>query len=119
MGNLSAYCGLRCDACPIRLASIEKDEERQYAMRVSISKQCNTLYGLTLQPEDIGDCDGCRAKTNRKFPTCKQCEIRTCAIGKHIQNCASCLNYGCEKLQAHFCFDPATLSILEESQKPF
>lgn len=108
-----AYCGLRCDTCPIHLATVEKNEDRKYEMRVSIVEQINKQYGKDLIAEDISDCDGCTAINGRLFSGCLQCEIRKCVLEKNLENCAHCNDFGCEKLQKHFCLDPDSLSRLE------
>ena len=64
MVTMIAYCGLKCDSCPIHLATFEKDKPRQQTMREAIAEQCSKHYGMNLNPEDITDCDGCRANTS-------------------------------------------------------
>jgi hypothetical protein len=83
-------------------------------MRVSIAQQCSELYGMTMKPEDITDCDGCRNNTGRLFSGCLNCEIRKCAGQKSIENCASCSDYACERLIKHFSLDPGAQTRLEE-----
>lgn len=114
METLLAYCGLRCDTCPIHLATLEQDVFQQQAMRRSIAEQCSALYGRNLQPEDITDCDGCRATTERIFSACFICEIRKCARGKKMDSCAFCSNYACEPLVKLFSLDPGAKIRLEE-----
>ena len=97
-----AYCGLKCDSCPIHLATLEQDKSQQQTMRASIAEQCKRLYGMDLQLMDITDCDGCRAGTGRLFSGCLNCEIRKCAIEKKIESCTSCSDYACELLKNHF-----------------
>jgi len=114
METLIAYCGLRCDTCPIHLATHEQDMSQQQTMRKSIAEQCSKIYGMNLQPEDITDCDGCRANTGRIFSGCLNCEIRKCASEKNIDSCAFCNNYACEILEKHFLLDPSAKIRLEE-----
>lgn len=114
MGKMLAYCGLRCDTCPIYLATHEKDEEHKYEMRVSIAKQLNKEYGRDLDPEDISDCDGCTTSGGRLFSGCHHCEIRKCVMSRNLISCAFCDDFGCEKLQKHFCLDPESLEHLEQ-----
>ena len=89
METMIAYCGLTCDNCPIHLATMEQDKLHQQTMRESIADECSKLYGMKMQPEDITDCDGCRAK-GRLFSGCKDCEIRKCAVSKNFKTCADC-----------------------------
>lgn len=114
MKTLIAYCGLRCDTCPIHSATLEQDVSQQQTMRKSIAELCAKIYGMNLQPEDITDCDGCRANTGRIFSGCLNCEIRKCASEKNIDSCAFCNNYACEILEKHFLLDSSAKIRLEE-----
>jgi len=109
-----AYCGLKCDTCPIHLATLEQDRSHQQTMRESIAEQCSKLYDMNLQPEDITDCDGCRANTGRLFSGCLNCKIRKCVNKKNIESCAFCSDYVCGILKEHFTHDPTSQSRLEE-----
>jgi hypothetical protein len=86
--NLS-YCGLICEKCSIYLATREQ--------------QIKEHYGQETRPEDVGDCDGCKAETGRIF--CTGCEIRICAVEKGIENCAYCSDYPCKLLEKLFTTD--------------
>lgn len=39
-------CGLICSSCPIHLASLEKDKDKQLKMRVSIAEDLSKIYGI-------------------------------------------------------------------------
>ena len=119
METMIAYCGLRCDTCPIHLATIEQDKSAQRTMRESIAEQCSKYYGINQKAEDINDCEGCRSGTGRLFSGCYNCEIRKCAIEKGIESCASCSNYACERLRKHFLLDPGAEKRLEEIRRTF
>ncbi len=106
MREITAYCGLICQTCPIYLATREKNQGKQTQMRTEIARQCNERYGVRYQPEDIADCDGCRTEGGRLFPPSQSCAIRICAKQKGIENCACCDGYTCEKLEAFFAGDP-------------
>ena len=98
-----AYCGLICEKCAIYLATRERDEKKKHEMRVDIAEQIRKHYGQETKPEDVGDCDGCKADTGELF--CTGCEIRICAVDKGIANCAYCKDYPCEKLEKLFTTD--------------
>lgn len=117
METMIAYCGLTCDSCPIYLATLEQDKSRQQTLRESIADQCTKLYGMNLKPEDVTDCDGCRAKTGRIFSGCLDCGIRKCASLKNIDNCAYCDDYACNILKKHFSVDKSSQIKLEEIRK--
>ncbi len=116
---MTAYCGLNCETCPIHLATLEQDKARQKTMRVSIAKLCAEQYGMNLRPEEITDCDGCRADMGRLFSGCLKCEIRKCASGKNLQTCAHCTEYACDKLKDIFRLDPGAQTRLEEIRATF
>ena len=101
-----AYCGLKCDTCPIHLATLEQDRARQLTMRKSIAKECSKHYGMDIEVKDITDCDGCRVNSGRLFSGCINCKVRKCAIENNIESCAYCSDYICEILSKHFTLDP-------------
>ncbi len=109
-----ACCGLICDSCPIHLATLEIDRSRQIRLRESISEQYSSIYGMNIRPEDITDCDGCRAATGRLFSGCKTCEIRKCASLKQIENCAFCEDFACTGLRDFFRSAPEAEPALEK-----
>lgn len=117
MNNTIAYCGLNCETCPIHVATLEQNQPRQKTMRTSIAEVCKEQYGMNLSPEEITDCDGCRADTGRLFPGCLSCEIRKCASHRNLETCAQCTAYACDKLNALFHRDPDAQIRLEEIRK--
>lgn len=109
-----AYCGLRCDTCPIYLATLEPDKTKRLAMRQRIAEQASEQYGIVLTPEDINDCKGCQASADKLFSGCLVCEIRKCARNRELENCALCPDYACNHLKALFQLDPEAQTRLEE-----
>ncbi len=117
METTIAYCGLDCGGCPIHLATLKQDKSKQYAMRESIAKILSDNYGVHSQPEEIGDCDGCRSVSRVIYSGCLKCGIRECAIGKKLESCAFCNDYCCDKLINLFKLDPPAKTRLEEIRK--
>jgi predicted nucleic acid binding AN1-type Zn finger protein len=113
MNAMIAYCGLACGTCPIHLATLEQDKLKQQSMRAEIAKIFTEQYGMSIQVQDIADCDGCRTG-GRLFSGCARCEIRKCAIEHTLGSCAFCNEYACEKLQKHFETDQDARTRLEE-----
>jgi hypothetical protein len=111
--DLIAYCGLDCRTCPIHLATIETEEARRVAMRVSIAITCTEHYGMQMTPTEVTDCDGCRSH-GRIFSGCANCKIRLCAFDRRVDTCASCAEFACEKLLLHFRADPGSESRLKQ-----
>jgi len=112
--ELTAYCGLKCGTCPIYLATRVTDQEEQAKMRVQIAEFASEHYDMNLQPEDVDDCDGCRAESGRLFSGCSRCEIRNCAQEKDSTTCAHCPQYACVTLEKFFVNDPSARDRLEE-----
>jgi len=63
------------------------------------------------------DCDGCKTENGRLFSGCYNCQIRKCAKGKAIENCAHCNEYACDKLLKFFVKDPEPRERLDEIKK--
>jgi hypothetical protein len=103
MEETIAYCGLICQTCPIYLATREQYPKKKLKMRIEVAKICNEHYGTQYEPEDIADCDGCKAESGRIF--CQSCKIRQCASRKSVENCAHCNEYACETLEEFFAKD--------------
>src|SRR5690554_622655 len=110
MKTIIAYCGLKCDSCPIFLATFESESSLQQSMRKSVAETINSLYGLNFNSEDITDCEGCKTNTIRIFKGCLNCAVRACAKSNKVENCAYCTDYPCEILKKNFSAEP-------ESQK--
>lgn len=89
-----AYCGLDCETCEARLATVNHDE----ALRRKVSREWSEMNGVEITPEMI-NCEGCRID-GAKTPYCDAlCPIRQCAAGRDIETCGSCeAMESCEKL---------------------
>ena len=111
MDLMLAYCGLDCNGCPIHTATLERDELKKRTMRSDIARILKERYNMSLEADDVGDCDGCRS--DRLFVTCAACEIRGCVREKKLASCAFCGQYACERLQGILREDPAARQRLE------
>ena len=96
MNNYIGYCGLDCEACEARIATVNDDD----SMRTEVAKKWSALNGVTITPEMI-NCSGCRIP-GPKTPFCdKICDIRQCAMAKECETCGSCAEMmTCGKLGA-------------------
>ena len=112
-----AYCGLGCQTCAIYLAAREENKEERERMRTEIAQLCREQYGMAYEPEDITDCDGCRADEGRLFSACKGCAIRKCARQRGLESCAYCDEYVCERLEAFFATEPTAKTRLDEMRE--
>lgn len=85
MKDLIAICGLDCEACEARKATLEDDN----ALREKVAKEWTELNGVLITPDAI-NCEGCRVD-GVKSPYCDaMCPIRQCATGKGYSTCGDC-----------------------------
>ena len=94
MKEYIAYCGLDCESCEARLATVNNDA----TLRQKVAKEWSELNGVEITPEMI-HCVGCRID-GLKTPYCESlCPIRQCALKRNLETCGSCGEMeGCEKL---------------------
>jgi hypothetical protein len=100
-----AYCGLNCDACPLRISTVNNDDE----LRLKTFREWSQVYGEILSemgldaltPEDMS-CSGCKSDGVR-FKGCMNCPIRQCSLEKDFYTCADCSDYEkCEMLSGFY-----------------
>ena len=85
MNELIAYCGLDCEKCDARIATLNNDD----ALREKVAKLWSELNGAEITAEMI-NCVGCRVD-GVKTPFCNSmCPIRKCAAGKMLATCGNC-----------------------------
>jgi hypothetical protein len=106
--RMVAYCGIVCTECPAFVATKQDDMEAL----AKVAEQWSKEFNASLKAEDC-ICDGCIGE-GRKIGHCAECEIRACAIGRGVVNCAHCDDYGCEKLAGFFQFAPNAKATLDE-----
>ena len=94
MKEFIAYCGLDCETCEARLATLNNDD----ALRRKVADLWTRLTHVEITPEMI-NCSGCRV-AGVKTPYCESlCPIRQCAMGKGLETCGGCAEMaGCEKV---------------------
>ena len=84
MKEYIAYCGLDCESCEARLATVNNDA----ALRQKVAKEWSDLNGVAITPEMI-NCVGCRID-GVKTPYCESlCPIRQCALSRGLETCGS------------------------------
>lgn len=109
MERIVAYCGIICSDCPAFKATQANDDVERRRVAELWTKQ----YGEEYRTEDI-NCDGCLTRGSRIFGHCKVCEIRKCAEERHVENCAYCEEYACEKLSRLFNIFKQAKEVLDE-----
>ena len=91
-----AFCGLDCETCQARIATIQNDD----GLREKVARLWSDLNGVEITPEMI-NCSGCRID-GVKTPYCDSlCPIRQCALSRKVETCGDCGEMeSCEKLGA-------------------
>ena len=85
MKQLIAYCGLDCEKCDARKATLNND----IALREKVARLWSKLNNTEITPEMI-NCAGCRVD-GVKTPFCDSlCSIRQCALNKKCETCGDC-----------------------------
>ena len=94
MKKYIAYCGLDCESCEARRATVNDDD----SLRQKVAKEWSELNGVEITPEMI-NCVGCRID-GVKTPFCDSlCPIRQCALERNVETCGACADMSkCEKL---------------------
>ena len=85
MNKFIACCGLDCEKCDARIATINTDNE----LRKKTARLWTELNGVEISADMI-NCTGCRTP-GVKTPFCSNiCEIRKCVANKKLITCADC-----------------------------
>ena len=96
MNDYIAYCGLDCETCEARLATVKNDNE----LRRKVAEEWSALNGVEITPEMI-NCSGCRIPGVKTVYCDSLCTIRTCAMQKQVETCGDCPEMrSCEKVGA-------------------
>ena len=94
MKQLIAYCGLDCENCDARIATVTCDEE----LKKKVAKNWSEMNGVNITPEMI-NCDGCRVDGRKSVYCNGLCPIRKCAAEKNYETCGDCEALeSCEKV---------------------
>ena len=99
--KMIAYCGLVCTDCPANIATQANDRKALEQLAQQWSKE----YSASLDANDCL-CDGCKSPAGRKIAHWNECQIKLCANGKNLRNCAHCSQYSCDKLEDFFTIAP-------------
>lgn len=86
MKKLIAYCGLDCEKCDARIATINNDDNLR---KETSRKWCEMNHTDQITPESI-NCTGCRVD-GPKFYFCSHlCEVHKCVTAKGFETCGDC-----------------------------
>ncbi|MGI6110456.1 MAG: DUF3795 domain-containing protein [Eubacteriaceae bacterium] len=85
MNELIACCGLNCETCDARIATVNDDNE----LREKTARLWAEMNQVPITAEMI-NCMGCRAD-GVKTPYCDSlCMIRQCVLEKKFDTCGDC-----------------------------
>jgi hypothetical protein len=88
-----AYCGLDCEACEARTATVNNDD----VLRKKVAALWSELNGIEITPEMI-NCAGCKIEGAKCVFCDSLCRIRKCAVEKGYATCGECRVFEtCEK----------------------
>lgn len=112
MNRFTAYCGLDCESCEARIATVNDDD----ALRRKVAALWSELNGVEITADMI-HCAGCRID-GVKTPYCDSlCPIRACAREKQVETCGACPEMRtCEALGAITGNNPDALCRLESER---
>lgn len=85
MKDLIAYCGLDCEICDARTATLNNDD----VLREKVAKKWTEMNGINITTDMI-NCEGCRCDGVKTVYCDSLCEIRQCAIKKEYKTCGYC-----------------------------
>jgi len=84
MKKLISCCGLNCETCDARIATIKNDD----ILRKATADKWSAGFNAPITPEMI-NCTGCREE-GVKFGYCEMCEIKKCVKTKGFNTCGEC-----------------------------
>lgn len=90
-----AYCGLKCNECPIFIATTANDD----SLRIKLAREYSTK-DCTFSKEDM-NCFGCHSDKINHSKMCGQCKIRSCPNTDKLSSCAECINFPCELIERY------------------
>ena len=97
MNKMIACCGINCETCEARIATIKNDDK----MRVEVAKKwCEMNHTDQITPESI-NCTGCRVEGVKFYFCSHMCEVKKCVAAKGYETCGECPDKNtCKKVGA-------------------
>ena len=85
MKQLIACCGIDCENCDARIATVNNDNE----LREKTAQKWRVMYNVPSITAESINCMGCRTD-GAKVAHCDDCEIRKCVYEKGLNTCGDC-----------------------------
>lgn len=110
--QLIACCGLDCESCAARIATITNDDE----LREKTAREWSEMNNAPQITAATIHCMGCRTD-GAKFAYCSDyCEIRKCVYAKGFHTCGDCKELDtCQMVAAIFQHAPGAKENLQSS----
>jgi hypothetical protein len=86
MKELIACCGLDCEKCDARIATVNNDNE----LRKKTAKNWSVLNNEPSITAETINCMGCRTDGVKTVYCSDMCEIRKCVYEKGLNTCGDC-----------------------------
>ncbi|MGM9812766.1 MAG: GNAT family N-acetyltransferase [Muribaculaceae bacterium] len=80
-----ACCGIDCEKCDARIATVAGDE----ALRTATARKWTAMNGIEIKPEYL-HCMGCRTDDVKTYYCTDMCQIRVCAARRGYATCGEC-----------------------------
>ena len=107
--QLIACCGLDCEKCDARIATINNDDQ----LRKKTAKLWSKMNQVLITPDMI-NCMGCRAEGIKAAFCDSMCEIKKCVVEKGFSTCANCPDINsCEKMKMVSTSNPDAMNNLK------
>ncbi len=111
MNQHIAFCGLDCAACDGYQATQAGAEE----WKERVAAQWRAEYNHPGINTAYVTCDGCTSSDGRLGGHCGECNVRICALGRDVENCAHCCEYAtCETILGFLQYVPSAKLSLDE-----
>ena len=85
MKQLIACCGIDCEFCDARIATVNNDNE----LRKATAEKWSAMYNSPDITAESINCVGCRID-GEKIAHCYECEICICVKSKGFDTCGDC-----------------------------
>lgn len=96
MNQLIGHCGLDCEKCEARIATVNNDNK----LREEVARKWAELNDCPdIRAEHI-NCMGCRTEGVKSYYCTDLCEIRKCVMAKGYATCGDCAEWKTCKILA-------------------
>lgn len=109
MKKLISFCGLNCESCEARIATIKDDDE----LRKAVVEKWRTAYNAPDLNYTMINCTGCR-EAGVKIGHWNECGIRKCSESRGFSTCGDCKELEtCQLIAPVLKFAPEALTNLK------